>query len=178
MSSRKTSTVGYGKKSQDWSYLTPKRAIFAQTDGIVNPDLIPDHAIIDTTVDRSGKPIERARQQTLVIYIILTEGSTLGVDAVLHLWVDGLWEEEGCANAGVPGSSSSNFGCPDVPPGSQISDQQRWCLIEAVKIANNNIPDQSIAFSFPWLPAGRYKTAIATASSITGNIIIVEQHTE
>lgn len=178
MSSRRTATRGYGKKSQDWSYLTPKRALYNQTAVIASAVDVPDATIIDTTVDRKGDPVDRARQQTLVIYLLLVGSATLSKDAVLYLWIDGMWDEDACANPGVEGSSSSNFGCPDVPEASEINPEDRWCLIRAVKLDNNNTANLSLAFSFSRLPAGRYKAAIGVAGALTGEILLVEQHTE
>lgn len=178
MADRRTSTRGYGKKSQDWSYLTPKRALYTQTAVITDPVDVPNAAIIDTTLDRKGDPVDRARQQTLAIYVILLAGATLAKDSVLYLWVEGIWDELQRANEGGSSSSSSDWSCLEIPESSEIPAGRRWCLIEAVKLDNNATANRSLAFAFPWLPAGRYKVAIGVAGTFTGGVVLVEQHTE
>lgn len=172
--------VGFGKKSQDWSYLTPVRALYTQTDIITDPAAIPDSAIIDTTVDRHGRKIERARNQTLNIYAIV-RNTPMASDAthdsaVLYLFKEALWAELGC----IPNESSSSFdACVAIGDISSISAKFRWALIAAAQKVGLGSGGNSIMFSFPWLPAGRYKASIAiTNNSNLGDIIIAEQHTE
>ena len=65
-----------------------------------------------------------------------------------------------------------------VPSASEITDKHRWCLGEAVKVSNNATDNTSLAFSFPWITAGRYKAAIGSAGTFTNGVVIAEQHTE
>jgi hypothetical protein len=169
---------GFGKKSQDWSYLSPRRLLYQQDALITDPEDIPESAIIDTTVNAQGAPTDRARQQTLVAYIMELPGGFLPKEAVIYLWIDGLWSERACAGPPLPehSSSSSNWSCP---PAVDVAAQNRWCLIEAVKM-DNAAHDGSQAHAFPWLPAGRYKIAVGDDGSGTfiGPVAIAEQHTE
>lgn len=175
---------GYGKKAQDWTYITPRRAVYTQDEVITDPAEIPEAAVIDTTVNSYGGSTERGRHQTLVIYAIPYEGS-LDKDAILYLWIDALWDTpadaspdtDSSSSPALSGSSSSTSANMNVPNKSQISASQRWALIEAAKVDNNQTAGESLAFSFPWLPAGRYKAAIGDSSSF-GKVVIVEQHTE
>jgi hypothetical protein len=133
-------------------------------------------SIIDTTVDRKGHPIERARQQTLVIYAIPKPGATVAKDAVLQVWIEVDWDSVQCYNeGGHEGSSSSDWNCPDYNTPLDLDDPDRWAVIEAGKHTNNETAG-SLCFSFPWLPAGRYKVALSTG--VTGEVILAEQHTE
>jgi len=179
---------GYGKVSQDWSYLTPKRSLYTQHALITVPTSanIPDQAIIDTTVvGPDGKPTSRARNQTLVIYVTGIGAATMPIATTeLWLWVDSTYDERACSNAQTPklgdiASSSSNWRCPDIIDSGDIVEADKWALIEVGKhnAAANNIP--SAAFVFPWLPAGRYKAALASGVLVAGSgFIISEQHTE
>lgn len=175
---------GYGKKAQDWTYITPRRAVYVQEEVITDPADIPDSAVIDTTVNSYGAATERGRHQTLVISAIPFEGS-LDKDAVLYLWVDALWDtptdstpSSDSSSSQLAGESSSSTAANmNIPNKTQITTSQRWALIEAAKIDNNGTDGESLAFSFPWLPAGRYKAAIGD-STLFGKVVIVEQHTE
>ena len=174
--------AGLGRKSQDWSYLTPIRALYTQTAENETPLEVPDYAIIDTTKYRDGTPTERARNQTLVIYAIPRPGFA-GFDtdkARLYLWKKCEWANLICRNDGNE-SSSSQWGCDNIPDWNAIPEINQWALIDAAqhtKLANNT-DDRSVAFSFPWLPAGLYKAAITKSGSIVApGVVIAEQHTE
>lgn len=159
---------GYGKTSQDWSYLTPKRGLYVQTAAISTPDGVPDLAIIDTTATRAGSPGSHGRDQTLVIYVTLIGSSTLS-NAVLYLWVDSSIDEVIC--------EAPDVDCPPYPAPGDIGDVNKWALIETGY--HGSAPsDSSLAFSFTWFPAGRYKAAIGSADTFTGSVLISEQHTE
>lgn len=172
-------STGLGRKAQDWSYLSPAKIVMRQDALITNPSTIPDSAIIDTTVDSQGRNIERARHQTLVVYVMELSGATLPKESILYLWVYGAWDERLCVNAPSDSSSSSNWNCADVPELEDVAEADRWCLIAAETVANaaNN---GSLAFSFPWLPAGKYKVAIGAdgAGTFVGPVAIAIRHTE
>lgn len=170
------SAVGFGRKSQDWSYLTPLRALWVQTANIVQPQNIPSMGIIDTTLDRAGKPIERARNQTLAIYAIVRVG-TLAADGKMYIWKENQWDELGCT---LNVSSSSFDPCAAIGSWNTLGDRFKWSLIEVGYHVNANTANSSsLAFSFPWIPAGRYKFALATGiSGANPDIVIAEQHTE
>ncbi|RKX22364.1 MAG: hypothetical protein DRP45_11450 [Candidatus Zixiibacteriota bacterium] len=158
-----------GKKAQDWSYLTPIRALHEQTGNITDPSNISDLTVVDTTVQSDGEPVARARQQTLVVYVVLEDGATLDVDAArLTLWSYAEWESKICEGGS----------CPEPPDWSTISASQRWAAIAHAKldVINTELDDRSLAFVFPWMPAGKYK--IAVSAGLTGNAVICEQHTE
>ena len=176
---------GLGQKGQDWSYLTPIRALFRQEALITTPINIPDYAIIDTTKDLSGtRPIERARNQTLVVYVIPTSGSQLSKDAILYLWKESLWVSGPIDHFG-PGSSSSELSSSKNPfnpigDAGDIEEENKWAIIDAAQHNKNGTNDLSLAFVFPWLPAGRYKAAVGAEDNarFSGSVIIAEQHTE
>lgn len=170
-----STTRGSGKKGQDWSYLTPKRAIAVQTDNVTDPSNLGDEFEIDTTVTRKGDPVDRARQQTLVIFAVPKSGVSIANDAVLCLWSKVDWVDTGCADA-----SSSSSSCPNVGSPNDLDDADRWALIQASTLSNAPAGlTGAKCFSFPWLPAGIYKAAMSTGiSGGTKEVIIVEQHTE
>lgn len=166
-------TPGYGKASQDWSYLTPKRAIWVQSGNVTDPANIDDAYVIDTTVKANGSPTDRGRNQTLVLYAIPKSGATLNhTTAVLYLWISADWDTKACDST----ESSSQAICPDVEQPSDLDDSDRWALIAASTHADSAITNGAMAFSFPWLPAGKYKAAMG--AGVTGDVIIAEQHTE
>ena len=166
---------GYGQKGQDWSYLTPKTAIAVQSGNVVDPSTLNSEFVINTTVRNNGnESVERAREQTLVIFVVPSTGATLSNDCVLHLWSKVDWDQVRCTDAGS--SSSSGVGCASIPALSSLPARNHWALIDAVKHANAVAANESVAFYFYKLPAGIYKAAIA--SGLTGEATIVEQHTE
>ena len=182
-----TTARGYGKKSQNWSYLTPKRAIAVQSGPVVDPATLIDDFNIDTTLTRKGDPVERGCDRTLVIYAIPRAGVTLAATSTLHLWIKVDWDE---ARSPLPAASSSSSSpspplsssspsfslCPDVGEPSDLDDTDRWALVKAEKHANAEAGSVSLCFVFPRMPAGIYRAAIASA--LTGEVIIAEQHTE
>lgn len=170
-------TAGYGKKSQDWSYLTPRRALGVQAGNVVNPTLLGDEFIIDTTVAGVQQtPTERARQQTLVIFAIPKPSTVLAANATLHLWAKVDWDSQ--CNETV--SSSSSASCPDVGSPSQLDAADRWALVAALKHSDAVTGSfaSSLCFVVSWLPAGIYKAAIAAGITGSAEVIIAEQHTE
>ena len=176
---------GYGQKAQDWSYLTPKRALYTQSVLITDPALIPEAAIIDTTQASGRRPTERARHQTLVIYCTAVNDATItdSSTARLFLWLDSEYDEKACGSPprDLELSSSSNWGCdesiPDDFDGS-VTKSNRWALLAVAAIDNATALTGSLCFSFPWLPAGRYKAAIGVGTIANDVVLISEQHTE
>lgn len=178
---------GYGKKAQDWSYLTPIRALWYQRGtlgSVKDPSIIPDYSIIDTTKDSNGIIVERARQQTLVVYAIRDSGA----DAVpINKLVLGLWMEcEWATEVPSLGSSSAVGGTTEVPDKEIFfmdGAKRRWALVEAATIANapsTGLNRRSLAFIFPWMPAGRYKVGIIDGftQGLDAGFVLAEQHTE
>ncbi len=167
-----------GKKAQDWSYLSPIRALYTQNAVITDPSDIPDSAIIDTRVSANGKLTERAREQTLVIYAARIVADGDAESAEMGLWINLTWDENDCANSGVYKSSSSSMYDCTAPNNSVLTDVNRWALIDigthslkgTVALAN-----RSSAYVFSHLPAGRYKAGLLTTA---GGVVIAEQHTE
>ncbi len=169
---------GYGQKGQDWSYLTAKNAIATQTGNVTDPTVLGVEFEIDTTVRATGAHVERARQQTLVIFVVPHPAATLDrTSAVLHLWLKADWDKKACVNdKGSSSSSSEALGCLEIPSLDDLDEIDRWALISASIHTDAVAGDGAVAFSFPWLPAGVYKAALA--AGLVGKATIVEQHTE
>lgn len=178
---------GFGKKAQDWSYLTPIRALWYQQGvlgNVTDPSVIPDCSIIDTTKDSNGVIVERARQQTLVIYAIRDSGpdATPINKLAVGLWMECEWVTEVCSL----GSSSAVAGSTEVPDREAFfidGEKRRWALVEVATVANaptTGLNKRSIAFIFPWMPAGRYKVGIidGLTNGANAGFVLAEQHTE
>lgn len=168
-----TRPAGYGKAAQDWSYLTPKKALYIQSDVITDPGDIPDEAIIDTTIAHGGLSNSRGRNQTLVIYAIPTSGGALDAGSILYLWINGAPDYTVNEDEADETSTSGDTAFPD----EDALGDSAWCLVQAVKLDNNASYDSSLCWVFPWLPAGKYKAAIGASDSCQ-DVMIVEQHTE
>ncbi len=178
-----------GKKGQDWSYLTDIRALWRQMANVVDPALIPDYSIIDTTKQQgllNGAAVnnDRARQQTLVVHCIRLAASSIDGDVFrLGIWIDSLWSSE-IIEESADLISSSSSGESRYPALGSITAQNRWSLIEVATLdsvfgeTTTIVDDRSYAFTFPWMPAGRYKIGVLSGLGAGDEMLLAEQHTE
>jgi len=172
-------TRGIGKTAQDWSYLTATRALFVQGANITDPSLINDLFIIDTATKRDGGSGERGHQQTIVIHATAFGVTTVTpATAKLLLWIDSSYADTACEHINESSSSANSlFTCPAYPTLAEIGDTDKWALIEVGMVTNALTASSSMCFSFPWMPAGRYKAALGVGIT-SGTVLISEQHTE
>lgn len=171
---------GYGKRAQDWVYLTPIKPLWVQgIADVADPSAVPDIGIIDLTVDRTGRPVERGANITLVLYAISLGASThINYDATLYLWKYNKW--------GTPledfDSSSSGVQHPFNNWSKDVLARAQYSLVSAAQHANATTTDTgSLAFIFTDMPSGIYKASIGetpTGSLPAEGTVIAEQHTE
>lgn len=154
--------------------MTPLRPLYVQEANIIDPTTIPQCAIIDMLTG-----VDRTHHRTLIVHAALRQGATLSSPVAMYLWREGLWDDEDAACANIGSSSSID---PDVGMDIALADigpRQRWGLIDVTTRTHSGGSETSLAFVYPWMPAGRYLAAIGTGTiGGTGGIVIAAQYTE